>query len=45
MPAYKIKAFPAPFDAPRIQKVAQSCAFILAANWCMQGIRGMDGKE
>jgi hypothetical protein len=45
MPAYKIKAFPAPFDAPRFQEVAQSCAFILTANWCMQGIRGMDSKE
>jgi hypothetical protein len=23
----------------------QSCPFILAVNWCLQGMRGMDGKE
>jgi hypothetical protein len=23
----------------------QSCAFILAVNWCLQGMRGMDRKE
>ena len=45
MTAYKTKAFPTPFDAPWFRDVAQSCAFILAANWLMQGMRGMDGKE
>ena len=45
MPAYKHKPFPAPLDAPRLRGLTQSCAFILAANWCMQGMRGMDRKE
>jgi hypothetical protein len=43
--AYKLKRFPAPFDAPWLEGATQSCAFILAANWCMQGVRGMDRKE
>jgi hypothetical protein len=43
--AYKLKRFPAPFDAPWLEGVTQSCAFILAANWLMQGVRGMDRKE
>ncbi len=45
MAAYKLKRFPAPFDAPWLEGVTQSCAFILAANWLMQGVRGMDRKE
>ena len=45
MVAYKLKRFPAPFDAPWLGGVTQSCAFILAANWLMQGMRGMDHKE
>jgi hypothetical protein len=43
--AYKLKRFPAPFDAPWLAGVTQGCAFILAANWLMQGVRGMDRKE
>src|SRR5690242_12487067 len=45
MTAYKLKRFPAPFDSPALAGVTQSCAFILAANWLMQGARGMDRKE
>ena len=45
MTAYKLKRFPAPFDSPALAGVTQSCAFILAANWLMQGVRGMDRKE
>src|SRR5690242_7790675 len=45
MTAYKLKRFPAPFDAPALAGVTQSCAFIMAANWAMQGVRGMDRKE
>ena len=45
MPAYKLKRFPAPFDSPVLAGVTQSCAFILAANWLVQGVRGMDRKE
>src|SRR5436305_14646692 len=45
MPAYKLKRFPAPFDSPALAGVTQSCAFIPAASWLMQGVRGMDRKE
>ena len=45
MPAYKLKRFPTPFDSPTLAGVTQSCAFILATNWLMQGVRGMDRKE
>ena len=45
MTAYKLKRFPAPLDSPALAGVTQSCAFILAANWLMQGVRGMDRKE
>ena len=45
MMAYKLKRFPAPLDSPVLAGVTQSCAFILAANWLMQGMRGMDRKE
>ena len=45
MPAYKIKRFPLMPSAPWLQAATQSCAFILAANWCLQGARGMDRKE
>jgi hypothetical protein len=45
MMAYKLKRFPAPLDAPALAAVTQSCAFILTANWLMQGVRGMDRKE
>lgn len=45
MATYKPKPFPAPLDAPWLQSVVQSCAFILAVNWVTQGMRGMDRKE
>lgn len=45
MTVYKTKPFPFPLDAPWLRGVTQSCAFILAANWCLQGMRGMDSKE
>jgi hypothetical protein len=45
MAAYKTKPFPAPLDAAWLSGVTQSCAFILALNWCSQGMRGMDRKE
>ena len=45
MTAYKLKRFPAPFNSRALAGVTQSCAFILAANWLMQGVRGMDRKE
>ena len=45
MMAYKLKRFPAPLDSPVLAGVTQSCAFIMAANWLMQGVRGMDRKE
>jgi hypothetical protein len=45
MPAYKIKRFPLMPSAPWLQAATQSCAFILAVNWCLQGARGMDRKE
>ena len=45
MPAYKIKRFPLMPPAPWVRAAMQSCAFILAANWCLQGARGMDRKE
>ena len=41
----KPKLFPVQPRSPRLARWMQSCAFILAANWCMQGMRGMDGKE
>ncbi len=41
----KLKAFPYRPRSPRLAAAMQSCAFILAANWCLQGMRGMDTKE
>ncbi|MCB1883993.1 MAG: hypothetical protein KDG89_08365 [Geminicoccaceae bacterium] len=41
----KAKAFPFEPRSPRLRGAMQSCAFILAANWVMQGVRGMDEKE
>lgn len=45
MPAYKVKTFPLAPAAPWARAAMQGCAFILAANWCLQGMRGMDRKE
>jgi hypothetical protein len=45
MAAYKTKPFPAPLNAAWLSAITQSCAFILALNWCSQGMRGMDRKE
>jgi hypothetical protein len=44
MPAYKIKRFPLMPSAPWLQAATQSCAFILAANWCLPG-RTRDGPQ
>ncbi len=41
----KPKAFPIRPRSPRLAALMQTCAFILAANWCLQGMRGMDRKE
>jgi hypothetical protein len=41
----KPKAFPIRPRSPRLARAMQSCAFILAVNWCLQGMRGMDRKE
>lgn len=41
----KLKAFPIRPRSARLAGLMQSCAFILAVNWCLQGMRGMDGKE
>ncbi|MDX6750281.1 hypothetical protein SH611_10735 [Geminicoccaceae bacterium 1502E] len=43
--SYKIKAFPFVPADPRLARLQQSCAAILLANWCFQGMRGMDTKE
>jgi hypothetical protein len=43
--APKPKAFPIRPRSPRLARAMQSCAFILAVNWCLQGMRGMDRKE
>ena len=41
----KLKAFPWRPRSDRLAGLMQTCPFILAANWCLQGMRGMDGKE
>lgn len=41
----KLKTFPFRPRSPRLARLMQSCAFILAVNWCLQGVRGMDRKE
>jgi hypothetical protein len=41
----KLKAFPIRPRSPALARAMQSCAFILAVNWCLQGMRGMDRKE
>jgi hypothetical protein len=41
----KPKAFPIRPRSPRLAALMQTCAFILAVNWCLQGARGMDRKE
>ncbi len=41
----KLKAFPFRPRSPRLAGLMQTCLFILAANWCLQGMRGMDRKE
>src|SRR5690348_8277683 len=45
MTSYKLKPLPGPFNRPALRPLTQSCAFILAVNWCLQGMRGMDRKE
>src|SRR4051812_6332182 len=41
----KVKTFPLRPRSPWLAGLMQSCAFILAVNWCLQGMRGMDRKE
>lgn len=41
----KAKAFPIRPRSRRLAALMQTCAFILAVNWCLQGMRGMDPKE
>lgn len=41
----KLKAFPIRPRAPWLARLFQTCLFILAVNWCLQGMRGMDRKE
>ena len=41
----KAKRFPYQPRSPVVARLMQSCAFILAVNWCLQGMRGMDRKE
>lgn len=43
--SYKTKLFPFVPADPRLARLQQSCAAILLANWCFQGMRGMDRKE
>jgi hypothetical protein len=43
--APKAKRFPIRPRSERLARAMQSCAFILAVNWCLQGVRGMDGRE
>lgn len=45
MSSYKVKTFPFQPRSPVLAAWMQSLAFILAANWCLQGMRGMDRKE
>jgi hypothetical protein len=41
----KLKAFPIRPRSPVLARLLQSCLVILAINWCLQGMRGMDRKE
>jgi hypothetical protein len=41
----KLKAFPIRPHSAWLAGLMQSCAFILAVNWCLQGMRGMEAKE
>lgn len=41
----KLKTFPFRPRSARLAGMMQTCAFILAANWWLQGMRGMDRKE
>lgn len=41
----KRKTFPLQPRSAAVAALMQTCAFILAVNWCLQGMRGMDRKE
>lgn len=41
----KRKSFPWHPRSPALAALTQTCIFILAVNWCLQGMRGMDRKE
>jgi hypothetical protein len=41
----KLKAFPIRPRSPALATLMQTCLFILAVNWCLQGVRGMDRAE
>lgn len=41
----KHKVFPLRPRSPLLAGLLQSCAVILAVNWCLQGMRGMERKE
>ncbi len=41
----KAKSFPLAPRSPWLAAVLQSCPVILAINWCLQGMRGMDRGE
>lgn len=41
----KLKTFPLRPRSAWLAELMQTCAFILAANWWLQGMRGMDRKE
>lgn len=45
MVAHKVKPFPWIREGSPLFGLSQSCAFIMAANWVMQGMRGMDRGE
>jgi hypothetical protein len=41
----KLKVFPIRPRSAAMAGLMQSCLFILAVNWCLQGVRGMERKE
>ena len=41
----KRKTFPLQPRSAVVAALMQTCVFILAVNWCLQGMRGMDRKE
>ena len=45
MAVFKVKLSPWISEGSPLFGLSQSCAFILAANWAMQGMRRMDGGE